>query len=664
MNPTQGTEQRFKWLPPMGSWKFHLLLGAIAILILGPLGGITAAYMNFSLGFFVGGQVLAGILGSAVTFGYGAEGKHGANYMQTLAASVASMAGMAVLIQAMVWLGLEIPNPLELMLYYLCIGMYGVGVGMLFTPILVDKMRLTYPSGFAVANILRALTDKLLLKVSITKLAIGTGLGLFGAIGVEKAMFAPFTWLRDLAFSASTFGAGMVVGVRIAFAGAVMALVGALMTDDLRASGWLGPNDSFRIIGFVIALGMILGAAIVDLTLVGRDFVKRMKEKQSAADAAPVEEWKRVNTQRLLVWILFWGAAVFLCATQLFHQDAGFVLVALGLVFVFMLVNGISLGISDSNPISSAFVVTVLILSIIGLSDAIGGLVCASILLISVSIGGDMQQDRSTGWRLGTNRILQFRYQVIGVTMGSVLAVLMANVFMTGFPELKVDQLTHGENERWTAAMTVKFVGGLDIFMGRPGEIAEGQNLSPKEQLALMVSRGQEIPKDPKDRPKAVIAAASPQEKQQATDLVLGAREKKKNIQFEALAIGISIGLVTEILRKMLKRSRRYKTFKEGSTLGKVTDLAVDCVILPSPYASSFGGFVPYKTALWFAAGGIFASTLDAIQKVLQKKRGKSAEVEGVPEDMSTNSLIGGGLIAGESLAMLIIGIIGLIAVL
>ncbi|MFH1142951.1 MAG: peptide transporter, partial [Candidatus Eisenbacteria bacterium] len=50
-------------LPPIGSRRYHILLGAIAILILGPLGGIAAAYMNFSLGFFIGGQVLAGILG-------------------------------------------------------------------------------------------------------------------------------------------------------------------------------------------------------------------------------------------------------------------------------------------------------------------------------------------------------------------------------------------------------------------------------------------------------------------------------------------------------------------------------------------------------------------------------------------------------------------------
>jgi uncharacterized oligopeptide transporter (OPT) family protein len=46
-----------------------------------------------------------------------------------------------------------------LVLYLLCIGMFGVGVGMLYTPILVDRMQLSFPSGYAVANILRALTD-------------------------------------------------------------------------------------------------------------------------------------------------------------------------------------------------------------------------------------------------------------------------------------------------------------------------------------------------------------------------------------------------------------------------------------------------------------------------------------------------------------------------
>src|ERR1700692_2692421 len=100
---------RWSWLPAPDTWKYHALLLSLGMLVLGPLGGVTASFMNFSLGFFIGGQVLAGILGSTVTFGYGAEGKHGANYIQTAAASVASLSAMGVLIQAMVWVGLPQP---------------------------------------------------------------------------------------------------------------------------------------------------------------------------------------------------------------------------------------------------------------------------------------------------------------------------------------------------------------------------------------------------------------------------------------------------------------------------------------------------------------------------------------------------------------------------
>src|SRR6187402_51101 len=168
---------RWSWLPAQGSWTYHLLLAAAGMLVLGPLAGVTAAYMNFSLGFFVGGQVLAGLLGSAVTAGYGADGKHGANYIQTAAASVASMSAMGVLVQAMVWMGLPQPPAWQLIIYLLCIGMFGVGVGMLYTPVLVDRMQLPFPSGHAVANILRALTDPLLLRRSIAKLGGGIAAG-------------------------------------------------------------------------------------------------------------------------------------------------------------------------------------------------------------------------------------------------------------------------------------------------------------------------------------------------------------------------------------------------------------------------------------------------------------------------------------------------------
>src|SRR3974377_2635846 len=109
-NPPEPSHIR-KFLPPIGSPGYHVVLACVAIFILGPLGGISAAFMNFSIGFFIVGEVLAGILGSTVTLPYGPEGRHGANYMQTMAASVAGMCGMAVLVQALGWLGFAPPPP-------------------------------------------------------------------------------------------------------------------------------------------------------------------------------------------------------------------------------------------------------------------------------------------------------------------------------------------------------------------------------------------------------------------------------------------------------------------------------------------------------------------------------------------------------------------------
>ena len=107
---------------------------------------------------------------------------------------------------------------------------------------------------------------------------------------------------------------------------------------------------------------------------------------------------------------------------------------------------------------------SVFLLAALGLRDAGVGLLSASILLIACSEGGDMQQDRSTGWRLGTSRVVQFRYQVIGIAMGAVLAVALAKVFMSAYPILTQDQFSHPHLEgaqKWQSAMTYKFVGAL-----------------------------------------------------------------------------------------------------------------------------------------------------------------------------------------------------------
>ncbi|HLP78511.1 MAG TPA: OPT/YSL family transporter, partial [Candidatus Paceibacterota bacterium] len=447
-----------RFLPRIGSPAYHVMLSCVALFILGPLGGISAAFMNFSIGFFIGGQVLAGILGSTVTLPYGPDGKHGANYMQTMAASVAGMCGMGVLMQAMVWLKLPEPPVWQLVLYFMCIGMFGVGVGMLYTPILVDRMQLSFPSGYAVANILRALTDKNLLKRSIAKLGGGMLIGYAGGVASMKVAA-----VETIGISTSTFGAGMIVGARITLPALLVAVVGEALKPYFVRIGWLDVGAPFRKIGFIIALGTILGAAIVDVGLILIQAAKRFRQ-QRAEPAAPAEDWKRVNGFRLVLWVLFWGAGVVVLGSQVLHQPPFFLIIAIGLCFLFVLVNGISLGISDSNPISSAFVMAVFILASVGLKDPGVGLMCASILLIACSEGCDMQQDRSTGWRLGTNRVIQFRYQVIGIVVGAVLAVALAKTFMNSYPVLRENQFDNPHIEgaqQWQSAMTFKFVGAL-----------------------------------------------------------------------------------------------------------------------------------------------------------------------------------------------------------
>jgi uncharacterized oligopeptide transporter (OPT) family protein len=238
-----------------------------------------------------------------------------------------------------------------------------------------------------------------------------------------------------------------------------------------------------------------------------------------------------------------------------------------------------------------------------GLRDPGVGLLCAAILLIACASGGDMQQDRSTGWRLSTNRVVQFRYQVIGIIMGAVLAVVLAKLFMNAYPILTQDQFTHPHlegSQNWQSAMTYKFVGAL-----------KGITTSQPHVL-------------------------------------------------KALQFGILLGLIIEVLRKIIKSRPGYQKFAEGSRTGRATDFLLDAVVLSSPYASAFGGFVELPTVLWWTAGGLM-SALDNGVKTRSAAKSAKEGVPSLPPDMSTMSLVGGGLIAGDSLAALCVGVYGLL---
>jgi hypothetical protein len=108
------------------------------------------------------------------------------------------------------------------------------------------------------------------------------------------------------------------------------------------------------------------------------------------------------------------------------------------------------------------------------------------------------------------------------------------------------------------------------------------------------------------------------------------------------------------VARKLIKRSARYQAFAASGRRGFATDFCVDALLLPSPYAFSFGGFVNLPTSLWFGAGGIISSLYNTLTP--------KPKDDSMPADMSSTSLVGGGLIAGDALAALGLGVTGLLA--
>ena len=128
----------------------------------------------------------------------------------------------------------------------------------------------------------------------------------------------------------------------------------------------------------------------------------------------------------------------------------------------------------------------------------------------------------------------------------------------------------------------------------------------------------------------------------------------------KALRLGIALGLLIEIVRKLIKRIPGYQQAVKTSRGMRALDFTIDAVLLSSPYASSFGGFVEMPTVLWWVAGGVGSSLYDLVQAKRAARRQQSAEGE-LPSDMSTMSLVGGGLIAGDSLAALSVGLYGLL---
>ena len=186
--------------------------------------------------------------------------------------------------------------------------MFGVGIGMLYTPILVDRLQLIFPSGLAVANILRALTDPLLLAARSRRSAAASRVGLRRRHGRRRRSRCSAHRPVDLHLRRRH-------GRRRAHRRAP-AVTGGMLGDPAQAvssSRSAGSSEApARKIEFLIALGD-------DHRRGDRRHVAHRVRRRSRAGAkqaaspgrerrdTEVHGWRRRNTVRLVVWSIVLG---------------------------------------------------------------------------------------------------------------------------------------------------------------------------------------------------------------------------------------------------------------------------------------------------------------------------------------------------------------------
>ena len=196
--------------------------------------------------------------------------------------------------------------------------------------------------------------------------------------------------------------------------------------------------------------------------------------------------------------------------------------------------------------------------------------------------------------------MLQFRYQVLGIVVGAVLAVVFARLFMAAYPVLLLDQTVMKADQQpaeWSSAMTYKFVGVLrSLTDDKPFQrtaIGVGVRSAWRSRCCARSSSRAPLPAVRRQRPRGC-----------ATDFVLDA----VRAAFALCAVVRRLRQPADVAVVRRRRRRRQRCWKRAAE---------------------------------------------------REERARRATCR---EDMSSTSLFGGGLIAGDALAALGLGLAGLAA--
>jgi putative OPT family oligopeptide transporter len=430
---------------------------------LGILMTMSFVYVGLKLGFTIGGSSVAAILGFVFLRGILRRGTIIENNInQTIASGVnIASAGIVFTLPALLLMGYDF-NPWEMAVAAIAGSIVGIVVIIPLRKQMIEIDRLRFPSGTAVATILKSPGAGIHQAVL---LMIGFVISVFAVIALKNEIIPPTipfgNWIglppytqTAVAISLMNIGAGMLAG-----RGGLPFALGGMLSYWLIApvavsSGWVPvalntAELSHYIYSTVLrplGIGLLIGGALVGIIVAApsiRGALKSLRAVAESGESIKGSERDEMSARMLLIGFILSLAVLFVGA--LFEGDIGWGQAA-AVAVVGTLWIGISglivaqcTGVTDISPISGLSLIAItLMLAITGGSVVVAVMIGVAVC-VATSQCADMMQDLKTGHLIGAvprkQQMVQFSVAWLGplVAIGTVSILWHTNSGAPGF---------------------------------------------------------------------------------------------------------------------------------------------------------------------------------------------------------------------------------------
>jgi uncharacterized oligopeptide transporter (OPT) family protein len=437
--------------------------------VVGSVVSCTNIYIGLKIGWTFGASIISAVLGFAL---FAILGKKlsilETNITQTAgsaAGAMASAGGLVASIPAMHMLGYEFAW-YELMGWALGVAYLGVFFAVPLRRQVVEVDRLRFPTGTATAETVLAMHGEgggdddedghtaAMAKAKVLLWA-GAGAGLYtlGSYFIPAMESVPLedwfpesvfavaaAWSFKLYLGPSLFGAGFLIGPRVALSLLLGALIAwAALAPIVQGNGWAaGPVMDYATgpRGWLLwpGVALMVTEALTALALSWKTFARAFQFTKKGEGGGPAEEDTRSIPNAWWMGGLAVGTTLTcILANVIFDIPVWMTLIAVALSSVLSIVAVRSTGETDINPTGGMGKVTQLVYG--GLAPGATGtnLMCAGITAAGASQASDMMQDLKTGHMLGAAPRKQFLAQLVGIMAGVVLVVPVYFIFTTAY---------------------------------------------------------------------------------------------------------------------------------------------------------------------------------------------------------------------------------------